>query len=103
MMPALRSFPASFRKRLPRRTGRPSLGGGGVGDSETYKAPMPMPSAFCPSQGVRRFETGICEVPSLRLVPADAAAQEGSAERDEVRPLVVVLAVAVAAGRRLVE
>src|SRR5687767_2377133 len=37
------------------------------------------------------------------LTPADALAQEGVAQRDEVRPLPVVLAVAVAACRRLVE
>src|SRR4051812_45773687 len=104
MMPVLRSLPTLPRKPLRRGMGgAPPLGGGGVGDSGTHKPPVPMPSALYPSHGVRRFGTGVRELPPLRSIPADAAAQEGGAERDEVRALLVVLAVAVAAGRRLVE
>src|SRR5579883_1740185 len=65
--------------------------------------------------GVKAFATGILAVPSLwdslgfwdsgqsALAPADVLLQEGIGQRHEVRALAIVLAVAVTAGRRLVE
>src|SRR6187401_2624747 len=100
-MPAVRlstRFRASASSRARRRQGRSQFEGGLPG-SWTERPPMPMPSAFYPSTGGGRSWTG--GIPPLS--PADALAQEGVAQGDEVRPLLVVLAVAVAAGRRLVE
>src|SRR5436190_16811414 len=93
-----------FSPRLPNKV---FFQGGGVSvDSWT-----PGPKPLCHRHPTGPQPSGLLWTPAnddstksdFALAPADAAAQERIAERAEMRPLLAVLAVTVAAGRRFVE